>query len=231
MICAMSEPPSSEPTLAQRARTALAQARVGSLISRNSAAAGSLTLVRVSDQPDGEPLVQLEPGSHVVRLLGWCPVVTVAIPGPTPFRALHLTGTASRCAPLDERLSAYRLTLLSTRLVSTTSVTVPVAEFRDAEPDPLWRDAPAALTHLAEAHTAELLACVRAHDFPDAEAVLPRALDRFGLELAVITDQGVRSLRLGFPGAPVRSFDEVNNGLRALLTCRCHGCRHRATDA
>ena len=226
----MNPEPVREPTLAQRARTALAQAQVGSLISRNSAAAGSMTVVRVSDQPDGEPVVQLEPGSHAVRLLGWCPVVTVAIPGPTPFRALHLTGTASRCAPVDERLSAYRLTLLSTRLVSTTSVTVPVAEFRTAEPDPLWRQAPGALAHLEEAHAPELLACVRAHDFPEAEAVLPRALDRYGLELAVITGHGVQNVRLGFPGAPVSSFDEVNNGLRALLTCRCGACRHRATD-
>ena len=59
--------------------------------------------------------------------------------------------------------------------------------------------------------------------------MLPRALDRYGLELAVITGQGVRNVRLGFPGAPVSSFDEVNNGLRALLTCRCHACRHRTT--
>ena len=46
----------------------------------------------------------------------------------------------------------------------------------------------------------------------------------------MITGQGVRNVRLGFPGAPVSSFDEVNAGLRALLTCRCHTCRHRATD-
>ena len=223
--------PATEPTLAERARTALAQAQVGSLISRNNGAAGSMTVVRVSDRPDGEPVVEVASGSHVVRLLGWCPVVTVAVPGPTPFRALHLTGTASRCAPLDDRLRAYRLSLLSTRLVSTISVTVPVGEFRDAEPDPLWRAAPAALGHLAEAHAPELLACVRAHDLPHAEAVVPRALDRYGLELAVITAQGVRTLRLGFPGAPVSSLDEVNDGLRALLTCRCHACRHRATGS
>ena len=226
----MDEAPAREPTLAQRARTALAQARVGSLISRNSAVAGSMTLVRVSDRPDGTPVVQLERGSHVVRLLRWCPVVTVAIPGPTPFRALHLTGTASKCPPLDERLSAYRLTLLSTRLVSTSSVTVPVTEFCRAEPDPLWRVAPAALSHLAEAHAAELVACVRAHDLPDAEAVEPRALDRYGLELAVLTGHGVRTVRLAFPSAPVSSLDEVNDGLRALLTCRCHACSHHKSD-
>lgn len=32
--------------------------------------------------------------------------MTVAVPRPTPFRALHLTGTASSCALLDERLAA-----------------------------------------------------------------------------------------------------------------------------
>lgn len=215
------------PTLAQQARTALAQARLGSLVSRKDAAAGSPTVVRVTDQPDGQPLVELEPESRLVRLLSWCPMVTVAVPGPSPYRALHLTGTATRCEGPDPRRTAYRLTLLSTRLVSTTSVTVPVRAFCEAAPDPLWRQAPAALAHLGEAHAAELLACVRAHDLPGALAVVPRALDQYGLELAVITDEGVRTVRLTFPGAPVSSFAEVGNGLRAMLTCRCQDCRQR----
>ena len=222
----------TEPSLAQQARTALAQARVGSLIGRSSTPASrSLTLVKITDQPDGQPVVELEPGSSMVRLLAWWPVVTVSIAGPGPFRALHLTGTAQCHEALDERLRAYRLTLLSTRLVSTTSVSVPVRDFKAADPDPLWRQAPQALRHLEEAHAPELLACVRAHGLPDTEAVVPRALDRYGLELAAIGTDGIRTVRLPFPGGPVRSLQEVTDGLRVLLTCRCGTCRHRSREA
>ena len=222
----------TEPDLAQRARTALAQAEVGSLIGRSARhASRNITVVKVTDQPDGQPVVELEPGSSMVRLLSWWPVVTVSVPGPDPYRALHLTGTAKVREPLDERLCAYSLTLLSTRLVSTTSVTVPVAEFKAAEPDPLWRQAPRALQHLGEAHAPELLACVRAHGLPETEVVVPRALDRYGLELAAIGLDGIRTVRLPFPGGPVQSLQEVTDGLRVLLTCRCGSCRHRSREA
>jgi hypothetical protein len=217
----------SEPSLAQQARTALAQARVGSLVGRSAApTARSVTVVKVTDQPDGQPVVELEPGSTMVRLLAWWPVVTVSVPGPGRFKALHLTGTATGHDPLDERLRAYRLTLLSTRLVSTRSVTVPLGEFRAAEPDPLWRHAPQALEHLGQAHAPELLACIRAHGLPEAQAVVPRALDCYGLELAVIGHDGIATVRLPFPGGPVQSLQEVTEGLRVLLTCRCGACGH-----
>jgi hypothetical protein len=223
----MTEGPRTAPNLAQQARTALAQARVGSLVGRSAASKSrSITLVKVTDQPDGQPVVELEPGSTMVRLLAWWPVVTVAVPGPGPFKSLHLTGTAKVREPLDERLRAYRLTLMSTRLVSTESVTVPLGDFKAAEPDPLWRHAPQALEHLSQAHAPELLACARAHGLPEAEAVVPRALDRYGLELAVIGTDGIRTVRLPFPGGPVSSLQEVTSGLRVLLTCRCGTCRH-----
>jgi hypothetical protein len=218
----------SEPSLAQQARTALAQARVGSLIGRSTpSAARSVTLVRVTDQLDGQPVVELEPESAMVRLLAGRPVVTVAVRGPGPYRALHLTGTAEARPPLDDRLRAYRVTLLSTRLVSTSSVSVPVCDFKAAEPDPLWRHAPEALEHLGQAHATELLACARAHGMPEAEAVVPTTLDRYGLALAVIGSEGIRSVRLPFPGGPVSSLQEVGEGLRVLLTCRCGSCRNR----
>jgi hypothetical protein len=216
-----------EPSLAQQARTALAKARVGSLVGRRSAPTSrSITLVKVTDQPDGQPVVELEPGSNMVRALALWPLVTISVPGPGPYKALHLTGTAHGRDPLDERLRAYRLSLLSARLLSTTSVTVPLGDFKAAEPDPLWRHAPQALEHLGEAHSPELLACVRAHGLPEAEAVLPRTLDRYGLVLAVIGTEGIRTVRLPFPGGPVQSLQEVTDGLRVLLTCRCGACRY-----
>lgn len=222
----------TEPSLAQQARTALARAQVGSLVGRSAiTAAQSLTIVRVTDQPDGHPVVELEPSSSIVRLLAWWPVVTVAVPGPGRFKALHLTGTAKVHEPLHERLRAYRLVLLSTRLVSNASVTVPLREFKAAEPDPLWRHAPQALQHLDEAHAPELLACVRAHGRPETQAVVPRALDCYGLELSAIDADGIRTVRLPFPGGPVRSLQEVTDGLRVLLTCRCGTCGHGSREA
>jgi hypothetical protein len=51
--------------------------------------------------------------------------------------------------------------------------------------------------------------------------VVPRGLDRFGLELAVITASGVAAVRLSFPDGPVSSLDEVPASLQAVLACRC----------
>ena len=72
-------------------------------------------------------------------------------------------------------------TLLSARLVGGTSVPIPLGAFHAAEPDPLREQVPAATRHLEESHGAELLACVRANGH-DAQAVVPRALDRAGGE-------------------------------------------------
>jgi hypothetical protein len=67
----------------------------------------------------------------------------------------------------------------------------------------------------------ELIGCVRAHGMQEAEWVMPRGLDRFGLELAVLTTAGVAAIRLSFPDGPVTSLDEVPASLQAVLACRC----------
>jgi len=51
--------------------------------------------------------------------------------------------------------------------------------------------------------------------------VLPRGLDRYGLELAAVTSDGAASVRLSFPGGPVRSLASIPPPLRTLLVCRC----------
>lgn len=220
------------PTLAQSARTFLAQARIGSLVCRGpGGGAGNLTVVHVTDQPDGQPLVLVERSSPVARQLAHCPIATLAVSAAAPYQALHLTGRATRVPdedPDDSGFVSHRLTLLSARLIGVTpgseARTVPVAQFRDASPDPLWQHAPATLAHLAESHHGELLACVRAHGVIDAQGVVPTHLDSYGLQLAVIGPDGVATIRLRFPDAPVSSMDEVAQGIRALMTCRCHTC-------
>ncbi|QZY29507.1 DUF2470 domain-containing protein [Nocardioides coralli] len=212
----------SEPTWAERARTALAQATTGSLLTRECRSTANLTAVTVHDQVAGTPAVWLSPDSPVVARLAACPVATLVVPAPLGW-VLHLTGTF---APLRDTTGehcgcrGYRPTLLGVRLVGPARVSIPVAEFLAAQPDPLRDDAATMLHHLEEAHAADLLACVRAHGH-DALAVVPRAIDRYGIELAAIAADGVDRLRLAFPGGPLEGLDRLNSGWRLPMSCRC----------
>lgn len=53
--------------------------------------------------------------------------------------------------------------------------------------------------------------------------MIPRGLDRYGLELLVLATDGVSAVRLSFPDGPVASLDDVPVSLRTALTCRCQG--------
>jgi Domain of unknown function (DUF2470) len=225
--------PHPRPSLAELARTALARAKVATVISRGRGpSVDSVTVVNVKDSPDGRPLVQLERSSSMVRRLAVRPVVTVSIAAPRPLIALQLTGPAMPCKGASEGLRGFRLSLLSARFVAGRKVVpVPLGDFHAASPDPLWPHAVQALEHLGQAHAPELLACACAHGLALAQAVVPRAIDRYGLELALITGAGVTTLRLPFPGGPVESLAEVTSGLRALLTCRCGAPSHRTAGS
>jgi len=168
----------------------------------------------------------------MVRRLSVCPVATISIAAPGPFVSLQLTGPAMPCKDAREGLRGFRLSLLSARLIARREVVpVPLGAFHAATPDPLWPHAAQVIEHLSQAHAPELLACARAHGQPLARAVEPRAIDRYGLELALITTLGVATLRLPFPGGPVESLAEVTCGLRAVLTCQCGGTCHRSTGS
>jgi hypothetical protein len=55
-------------------------------------------------------------------------------------------------------------------------------------------------------------------------------LDRYGLQLLVLTTDGTAAVRLAFPGGPVTSLDEVPASIRTALTCRCQaeaGAEHQ----
>jgi hypothetical protein len=182
-----------------------------------------MTIVTVEDQPDGRPLVRLEDSSPTVRELAARPVATLAVAGPGPFARLELTGSLKpHHAPRPGQRS-YRLSPLTCRLVGTTSVPLSLREVLAARPDPLASLAPALLDHLAEAHASDLLACIRAHGHDHAEVVLPRALDRYGIELAVLGADGVKRVRLPFPGGPIETLEDAPLGLAAPLSCRCRG--------
>jgi hypothetical protein len=214
----------TEPTPCERARTALAQAKAATLVTRGCPPRPSTaTIVSVDDQPDGRPQIHLETSSPTVRELTACPVATLSIAAPAPFRRLDLTGPMTPCRPARPGHRSYRLSPLSARLIGTTSRPLPLEEFHAARPDPLTGLATALLDHIAEAHAAELLACIRAHGHIEAEAVIPRALDRYGIETATLNPAGVQQVRLLFPDGPIDTLEQVPLGLVLPLTCRCRG--------
>jgi hypothetical protein len=136
---------------------------------------------------------------------------------PEPGRGRRVTATAA----IRDGGAGAPLLLLAPR----EAVTEALADYRAAEPDPLWRVAASAIQHLERGHMAELICCLRAHGMHRAEWVVPRGLDRFGLELAVISSHGVAAVRLSFPDGPVGSLEEVPASLRAVLACRCWPAR------
>jgi len=220
--------PATEPTLAERARTALALTNVGTLVTKGCPTRpGTLTVVSVEDQANGRPLIRLEETSPTVRELAGCRVATLAVAVPTPFRRLELTGPLKACRAPRSGTSLYRLSPLTCRLVGATSVSFPPSRFHAAQPDPLRGLAPALLDHLAQAHTQDLLACIQAHGYRTAEAVVPQVVDRYGIELAVLGGDGIERVRLPFPGGPIDALEQVALGLVVPLTCRCRGTRSR----
>lgn len=248
------------PSLAERARTAIAQARLATVSwgdpaarwdeltagsgpsaeslaprepaveggrgaggGRAAAASGrsqvtATAAIRVDRA--GRPLLLLPPREAVTRALAGSRQVTATVPAPAPLGSLALTGAVEPREGPDGRVG-YRLDLRSLRFAGAGGRWVPLAEYEAAEPDPLWRVAPGAIRHLEHGHMTELIGCVRAHGMEQAEWVTPRGLDRFGLELAVITTTGVAAVRLAFPDGPVTSLDEVPASLQAVLACRC----------
>ena len=215
-----------EPTPAERARTSLACAQAGTLVTLGRPSARTITVVSVADQVEARPVVLLDRGSSVIKLLAACPVVTLAVAGPEPFRSFTLTGPLHPCKWDDPSQRAYRLAPLSARLVGPVSLQVAIAELTAARPDPLRHHAPEVVEHLEANHADDLLAGVRAHLSWDVEAVVPRTLDRYGLGLATLSPNGVSRIRLPFPGGPVDTIDEVASGIKSLLTCSCQGHDH-----
>jgi len=211
------------PSLAERARTAVTQARLAHVTWEDPEPGGgrrvtATAAIRVDRS--GAPLLLLAPRETVTEALAESPLVTAAIPAPAPLGSLALTGTVWPRAETDGRLG-YQLNLHSLRFAGGGGAPVRLADYRAAEPDPLWRVAGHAIQHLERGHMAELICCVRAHGMHRAEWVVPRGLDRFGLELAVISPHGVAAVRLSFPDGPVGSLEEVPASLRAVLACRC----------
>jgi hypothetical protein len=212
------------PSLSELARTALARAAAAEICAAPSVGDLASTLrVSVRGGRDGSPLLLPATGSLLERRLAASPeTVTVSVPAGTPYSVLRLTGTARPATQHPVAgVTACRVDVRSVELVGGVRVQVPLAEYRAATPDPLWRVAPGVLRHLEHGHMADLVACVHAHGMPQADWVIPRRLDRYGLELLVLTVDGTAAVRLAFPDGPVTALHEVPASIRTTLTCRC----------
>ena len=225
------------PSLPELARTALAQAAaatvsgaVPGIPSGRPVAPGQ---VPVRATWDGRPVLLPASGSWLEQRLSArrARPVTVSVPADAPFSAVRLTGT-SQWLTRDRTagITACVVALQSVEFAGSGGPQVPLEEYHAAAPDPLWRVAPAILRHLERGHMGELVHCVRAHGMPQADWVIPRGLDRYGLQLLVLTTDGTAAVRLAFPGGPVTSLDEVPASIRTALTCRCQaeaGAEHQ----
>jgi hypothetical protein len=218
------------PSLPELARTAVARAAAATVsaatVPGGPVAAGP---VPVRATLDGSPLLLPAAGSPVARWLAGGPdAVRVSLPAEPPFSALRLTGTAGPMTRAgDAGIAACTVSIGSIEFTGGGRAWVPVEEYRAARPDPLWRVAPGILHHLEHGHMGELIHCVRAHGMTRADWVIPRGLDRYGLELLVFTTDGIAAVRLSFPDGPVSSLDDVPVSLRTAMTCRCEtGPRH-----
>jgi hypothetical protein len=218
------------PSLPERARTVLARAASATVSVVSVPSPGSTSSfgptgagqVPCRAARDGSPVLLPVAGSPLAQWLAESPgPLRVSLPAGAPFSVLRLTGTARLVQAADTGITACLLTVQSIEFTGASRAWVPVDDYRAAAPDPLWRVAPGVLHHLEHSHMPDLVHCVRAHGMARAEWVIPRGLDRYGLELLVLTKDGITSVRLSVPSGPVSSLDDVPVSLRAALTCRC----------
>ena len=214
------------PPLAELALTTMARAVNATVSCAGTRELPPATVVVRADYA-GRPVIVPNSESTLASHLAVRPVtVTVAVPAPAPFSALRLTGVTLPAQP-GGAAGAYPVDLRSVEFTGSLTALVGVAQYEAATPDPFWREAPAVLRHLEHCHVEDLVRCVRAHGMLAAEFVIPRGLDRFGLELLVLAPDGLSNVRLAYPGGPVTRLQDVPVSIRAILTCRCGDRSHK----
>jgi hypothetical protein len=152
------------PSLPELARTALARAATATVSVTSVLGGGDAARpVPVRSTRDGSPLLLPAARSPLARWLTASPdPVRVSLPAGPPFSVLRLTGTARPVTVGDEdAITACMLTIGSVEFTGGGRARVPVAEYRAARPDPLWRMAPGILRHLEDGHMGELVRCWR----------------------------------------------------------------------
>lgn len=216
------------PGSAERARTAVASAHTGALTTYPRY--GSPVLTTVSVRASGSDVMfSMTDANPAARVLGVRPLATVRV-APVGCELTSLQGAVCRLPRVEgSRMAEFALDVGAVRLGARWCEVVDLDDYRAAEPDPLRADAPAILAHLRRDHGRDLTDCLRAQGHRQARWVEARSLDRYGLELSVLDDDGVARVRLDFP-TPVRSLEDLGPGLYVALRGRCGDCRTPSPD-
>lgn len=215
------------PTLAERARTSVAEARVATVTTSSRLGRQVSTLMGIHAADDGAPVIALNAGSSAAAILRRRALATMQL-DPPDWDPVTLQGRFRLLLGCDAQLLLFRLDVGSVHLGQRRPTVVELEDYRSCEPDPLRQDAPGILAHLRRGHGEQLAACLRANGHATAQWAEPRRLDRYGLELGVLDNAGVSSARLSFT-APVNGVEDLSTGLSVVLQRGCGRCAHCAT--
>ena len=217
----------SIPSLAERARTSVAEARVATLTTYPRLGRPVLTMVSVRAD-DGAPVIAVDKRSAAAATLRLRPLGTVQL-SPPDWEPVTLQGRFRSLVGDDAAQLLFRLDVGSVRVGQRLLEVVEVEDYWSCEPDPLRQDAPGILAHLRRGHGEQLAACLRANGHASARWAEPRRLDRYGLELGVLDDAGVSTARLSFT-TPVNRVEDLSPGLSVVLHGGCGRCGDCAAE-
>src|ERR1700735_5591438 len=131
------------PSLAERARTAVTQARLATVTWGDPEVAPGFpdrvtatAAIRVDRL--GRPVLLLPPRETVTRALATSSRVTVTVAAPAPLRSLALSGAVQARPEAGGRVG-HLLDVRALRFAGPGRTLVRLAEYEAAEPDPLWR--------------------------------------------------------------------------------------------
>ncbi|HBQ16249.1 MAG: DUF2470 domain-containing protein [Sandaracinaceae bacterium] len=113
----------------------------------------------------------------------------------------------------------WKLTVTSVRYIGGYGRMswVDVAEWREAQPDPLAPHVEGVVTHMNDDHADALVSYARAFTrATHAEKVSMTGIDRYGFEMSVETDKGPRPARLAF-ASEIATPEEARKALVALV--------------
>ena len=184
-----------QPSWTERARSLLATAGAASLVTGSPRAGATITPVPLEDRGDGLPLLRLDRESPAVAALASCRVATLVVTAPGAAWALRLLVSLRMGPPDRSGLRAYEPTLLSVRVTGPQPLTIPVDEFLRTAPDCSHASSESSLEHLGSVHADHLVAHVRGLG-ADAEVVVALAVSASGIEVALLSEEGVDRRRI-----------------------------------
>ena len=227
------------PSAAEEARTVAASTNTGTLASLTATGDPWASLVTYG-LLDGAPVLCVSNLAEHGRNLAADPRASIAIVGPStdpdPLAGARITLAGEVSRPVGDDLVAARDAHLAAvpaakYYIDYSDFSMWVlrvqrvrwvggygrmdwasgSEYVAAVPDPIRPHAGRAMAHLGADHADALRAMARVlGGYPDATAATCTGVDRYGLDLRVVTPRGVAYTRVGF-AAPIASIDELRS--------------------